>query len=54
MGVFEVLGDAGGEIGVGGGVWHQVTEMGLLGSAGQNETEVTFVSSYTDTPDVRA
>jgi hypothetical protein len=41
---FEV-GEAGGERGEGGGEWVQEAEIGLVGSEGEKERDVTFVSS---------
>lgn len=41
----DSIGDAGGEIGHGGGVCVHETEIGVLGSSGENDIESTFVFS---------
>jgi hypothetical protein len=50
----NLVGDAGGERGGGGGVWIHLMETGALGSAGEKATDSTLVCSYTDAPVERA
>lgn len=42
---FQAIGEAGGEGGAGGGVCAQVTDIGLVGSVGEKDIDVTFVRS---------
>ena len=41
----NLVGEAGGEGGVGGGVWIHLTETGEVGSAGEKATDSTLVCS---------
>jgi hypothetical protein len=45
MGVVDVVGEAGGERGFGGGTWDQDTETGRFGSTEEKEIDVTLVCS---------